>query len=45
MHDLVRWRSPLGVLGRVADIVLVRRALLVLLRARNAEIARQVASG
>jgi hypothetical protein len=45
MDDHVRWRSPLGPLGRTADAVFVRRALLALLRARNAEIARRVAGG
>ena len=44
MRDSVAWRSPLGALGRVADAVFVRRALLALLQARNAEIARQVAA-
>jgi ligand-binding SRPBCC domain-containing protein len=44
MHDDVRWRSPLGVLGRVADALFVRRALLALLRRRNAEIERHVAA-
>jgi hypothetical protein len=43
MQDLVSWRSPLGVLGRTADVLVVRRTLLALLRARNAEIARRVA--
>jgi ligand-binding SRPBCC domain-containing protein len=43
MHDDVRWRSPLGVLGRAADAVFVRRALRALLDARNAEIARHLA--
>jgi ligand-binding SRPBCC domain-containing protein len=45
MRDSVTWRSPLGALGRTADAVFVRRALLALLRARNAEIARQVERG
>jgi ligand-binding SRPBCC domain-containing protein len=45
MDDHVRWRSPLGPLGRTADAVFVRRALLALLRARNAEIGRRVAAG
>jgi hypothetical protein len=42
LHDLVRWRSPAGGLGRVADALAVRRALRALLLHRNAEIARAV---
>jgi len=45
LHDDVRWRSPLGVLGRAADAVFVRRALRTLLLRRNEEIARHLASG
>jgi ligand-binding SRPBCC domain-containing protein len=43
MYDDVVWLSPLGVLGRAADAVFVRRALLALLHARNAQIASHVA--
>jgi ligand-binding SRPBCC domain-containing protein len=45
MHDDVRWRSPLGALGRAADAVFVRRALRALLDARNAQIVRHLAAG
>ena len=45
MRDHIRWRSPLGVAGRAADLLFVRHALTVLLRARNAEIARRVGLG
>lgn len=43
LHDLVRWRSPLGAAGRAADVLFVRRVLRALLVSRNAEIARAVA--
>jgi 8-oxo-dGTP diphosphatase len=33
--DEVRWRAPLGLLGRVADVVLLRRLVLRLLAARS----------
>ncbi|PPK92002.1 hypothetical protein CLV92_11845 [Kineococcus xinjiangensis] len=41
MTDRLRWRSPLGPLGTVADTAYVRPALLRLLADRNAEIARR----
>lgn len=44
MSDRMTWRSPLGVLGRAADVLLVRHVLAGLLDDRNAEIARRVAS-
>lgn len=40
MTDDLRWRSPLGLLGRVADVLFVRRLIGHLLDARNAEIVR-----
>lgn len=42
MTDLVSWTSPWGVLGRLADAVVVRRALTGLIADRNAEIERRV---
>lgn len=45
MRDRMVWRSPLGALGRLADAVFVRRTLQALLRARNDEIGRRIASG
>ena len=45
MHDDVRWRSPFGALGRVADALFVRRVLRALLVRRNAEIARHIGVG
>jgi ligand-binding SRPBCC domain-containing protein len=41
MTDRMSWRSPLGVLGRVADAVFVRRTLRQLLADRNSEIVRR----
>ena len=41
MTDRLRWRSPLGPLGRLADAAYVRPALLRLLAARNQEITRR----
>ncbi|GAA4961666.1 SRPBCC family protein [Kineococcus glutinatus] len=42
MTDRMTWTSPLGPLGALADVVLVRPVLLRLLADRNAEIARRV---
>lgn len=42
--DEVSWTSPLGVLGRLADAVVLRRVVAALLGARNAEVLRRVAS-
>lgn len=44
MTDAMTWRSPLGVLGQVADVVFVRRVLSRLLVDRNAEVVRRVES-
>jgi ligand-binding SRPBCC domain-containing protein len=41
MTDRMSWRSPLGLLGRVADAVFVRRTLRQLLADRNSEIVRR----
>ncbi|GAB3683271.1 SRPBCC family protein [Angustibacter aerolatus] len=40
-RDHMTWTSPLGPLGRVADVVFVRRTLRALLRDRNAEVQRR----
>lgn len=42
MLDHVSYRVPFGLLGALADRLLVRRRLLALMHARNAEIARSV---
>lgn len=42
MLDHVSYRLPFGPLGALADRLLVRRRLLALMHARNAEIARTV---
>ncbi len=42
--DEMSWTSPLGVLGRLADAVVLRRVMAALLRARNAEVLRRVTS-
>ena len=41
MTDRMSWRSPLGLLGRVADLLFVRRTLRQLLADRIAEIVRR----
>ncbi|WP_432542346.1 SRPBCC family protein [Kineococcus sp. SYSU DK002] len=41
MTDRMSWRSPYGVLGRVADALFVRRTLRQLLADRNSEIVRR----
>jgi ligand-binding SRPBCC domain-containing protein len=41
MTDRMAWRSPYGVLGRIADLVFVRRTLRQLLADRNSEIVRR----
>ena len=41
MTDRMSWRSPWGVLGRVADLLFVRRTLRQLLADRNSEIVRR----
>lgn len=41
MTDRMTWRSPLGLLGRVADSLFVRRTLRQLLADRNSEIVRR----
>ena len=41
MTDRMAWRSPLGLLGRVADLLFVRRTLRQLLADRNSEIVRR----
>ena len=43
--DRMTWVSPLGPLGRVADVLFVRPTLAGLLRDRNAEIGRRVRTG
>ncbi|MGQ7297399.1 SRPBCC family protein [Quadrisphaera sp. KR29] len=40
--DRMTWTSPLGPLGRLADALVVRRALQGLLADRNAEIGRRL---
>ncbi|MCI2239797.1 SRPBCC family protein [Paenibacillus sp. TRM 82003] len=39
--DRMAWRSPAGLLGRVADVLFVRRTLRRLLADRNSEIVRR----
>jgi ligand-binding SRPBCC domain-containing protein len=39
--DRIEWESPLGLLGRLADEVAVRRQLLGILTARNAHLKRR----
>lgn len=41
MTDRMAWRSPLGLLGRIADGIFVRRTLRQLLADRNSEIVRR----
>jgi hypothetical protein len=41
MTDRITWISPLGLAGRLADEVAVRRALLRILAARNAHLKRR----
>ncbi|ABS05234.1 ligand-binding SRPBCC domain-containing protein [Kineococcus radiotolerans] len=41
MTDRMAWRSPWGLLGRVADVLFVRRTLHQLLADRNSEIVRR----
>ncbi|PRY14729.1 SRPBCC family protein [Kineococcus rhizosphaerae] len=41
MTDRMSWRSPYGVLGRLADVLFVRRTLRQLLADRNSEIVRR----
>jgi ligand-binding SRPBCC domain-containing protein len=45
MRDEVRFSAPMGVLGRVAEKVLIRRYLVRLLKERNAAIKRVAESG
>ncbi|WP_092866467.1 hypothetical protein [Quadrisphaera sp. DSM 44207] len=42
MTDELSWRSPTGLLGHVADAVLVRRTLAELLADHDAEIVRRL---
>jgi 8-oxo-dGTP diphosphatase len=42
--DEVRWRAPLGPLGRVADVVLLRRLVLRLLAARSEVLVERAAA-
>jgi 8-oxo-dGTP diphosphatase len=42
--DELRWTSPLGGLGRVADVALVRRSVLRLLAARSEVLAERAAA-
>jgi ligand-binding SRPBCC domain-containing protein len=41
MTDRMAWRSPYGLLGRIADVLFVRRTLRQLLADRNSEIVRR----
>ncbi len=41
MTDRMSWRSPYGFLGRIADVLFVRRTLRQLLADRNSEIVRR----
>ncbi|GAA1287979.1 hypothetical protein GCM10009609_63230 [Pseudonocardia aurantiaca] len=41
--DEVRWRAPLGALGRVADVVLLRRLVLRMLAARSEVLVERAA--
>lgn len=41
MTDRIVWASPLGLLGRLADEIAVRRQLLSILAARNAHLKRR----
>jgi len=41
MTDRMTWRSPYGPLGRLADVLFVRRTLRQLLADRNSEIVRR----
>jgi ligand-binding SRPBCC domain-containing protein len=41
MTDRISWISPLGLAGRLADEIAVRRALLRVLAARNAHLKRR----
>lgn len=41
MTDRMAWTSPYGLLGRVADLLFVRRTLRQLLADRNSEIVRR----
>lgn len=41
-EDTMTWTSPLGPLGRLADVVAVRAVMRHLLLARNAEIVRRL---
>ncbi|SHN33834.1 SRPBCC family protein [Cryptosporangium aurantiacum] len=41
MTDRIVWESPLGVVGRLADEVAVRRQLLSILTARNTHLKRR----
>ena len=38
MRDTLTWRSPLGVLGRIADVLVVRRHMRVFLTRKQAEL-------
>lgn len=42
--DEIRWTAPLGLLGRVGDVVLVRRLVLDMLAARAAELVESAAA-
>ena len=48
MRDTLTWRSPLGVLGRIADVLVVRRHMRVFLTRKQAELktcAERIAAG
>ncbi len=43
--DTMTWTSPLGPLGRLADVLAVRAVMSHLLRARNAEVSSRLGAG
>lgn len=40
MRDTLEWTSPFGILGRIADLVLIKRTLSKIVRGRNDKLKR-----